>query len=153
MLQQIINLILFRSLRAKRLAKKLCSSVESELAEEFLELLLKGMGLFICINKEFRRNIENFKGRYLFKSKDNQITVSASFTNSKMKVKEGVLKDTDIVVNFKNAAALRNFLLSPKPDILNSILNQDITLDGNLNYLYKFAYMAKLLQLTVAGKV
>lgn len=153
MLQQIINLILFRSLRAKRLAKKLFSNIESEFAEEFLELLLKGMGLFICINKEFRRNIENFKGRYLFKSKDNQITVSACFTNNKMKVKEGVIDTTDIIVNFKNAAALRNFLLSPKPDILNSILNQDITLDGNLNYLYKFAFMAKRLQLSLTGKV
>ncbi len=147
MLQVLINVILLRPFRAKKTAKKLCNSIESEVAEEFLELLLKGMGLFICINKEFRKNIESFTGRYLFKSRDNAITISACFAKNKMKVTEGLIDNADIVVNFKDAAALRNFLLAPKPDILNSILNQDITLDGNLNYLYKFAFMAKRLQL------
>ena len=153
MLQSIINMILFRTFRAKRIAQRWCASIESELAEEFLELLLKGMSLFMIINKEFRKNIQDFRGRYLFRSSDNQITVAAHFNKNRMKVKEGVIDDTDITVIFKNAAALRNFLLAPKPDILNAILNQDITLDGNLNYLYKFAFMAKRLQLMVTGKV
>jgi hypothetical protein len=48
---------------------------------------------------------------------------------------------------------LMGFLLSPKPDILGSMLRQDISIDGNLNYLYKFAYMAKHLQLKVTGKL
>ena len=46
-----------------------------------------------------------------------------------------------------------NYLLSPKPDILGSVLRQDVMVSGNLNYLYKFAYMAKRLQLMATGKI
>jgi hypothetical protein len=53
----------------------------------------------------------------------------------------------DITIIFKNPAALRNFIFSPKPDILNAILRQEVSVDGNLNYLYKFAYMANHLKL------
>ncbi len=153
MFQQIVNFILLRHLRASRIAKKLLESIESEITEEFLELLLKAMGLFMLCNKEYRENIRGFNARYLFKSRDEKITIAACFKKNKMKVTEGIIDNTNITIIFKNAVALRNFLLTPKPDILNSILKQDITLDGNLNYLYKFAFMAKRLQLMAMGKV
>ena len=133
-------------------AQKLIRSIESEMAEDFLSLLLKLMGITFIFFKDFRKNITGFNGKYLFKSRDNGITVSAIFENGKMKVQETIPFEPDITVIFKNAKTLRDFLLSPKQDILGSMLRQDITINGNLNYLYKFAYMAKHLQLMAMGK-
>ena len=151
MLENILNLILLRNFRAKTLRKRFLNCIESEFAEEFLELLLKLMSLVFFLDKDFKRNIENFNGRYLFKSRDNKITVAAIFRDNQMKVYEKNIDRTDVTVNFKDAKALMNYLLSPKPDILGSILRQDVTIDGNLNYLYKFAYIARHLQLMVTG--
>ncbi len=62
------------------------------------------------------------------------------------------IDNTNVTVTFRNDKALMNYILSPKPDILGSILRQDVTIDGNFNYLYKFAYMAKRLQLMATGR-
>jgi hypothetical protein len=151
MWETFINFILMRSRRARKAAQAFMETLESEGAEEFLELLLKLMGLVFWLDKDFRRNIEDFNGRYLFRSRDRQITVSAVFKDNRLKVSEKEIDDTHMTVVFRNAKALMGFLLSPKPDILGSMLRQDITIDGNLNYLYKFAYMAKHLQLKATG--
>ena len=37
--------------------------------------------------------------------------------------------------------------MSPRQDILGSMLRHDVGTEGNLNYLYKFGFMAKQLQL------
>jgi hypothetical protein len=132
--------------------RKLARCIESELAENFLSLLLKAMGVAFFLLRDFRKNIVDFEGKYFFKSRDNGITVAAVFKDGEMTVKDTALKDPDVTVTFKDAAKLRDFLLAPKQDILGSMLRQDITINGNLNYLYKFAYMAKHLQLMVTGK-
>lgn len=151
MWEAFINFILMRSRRTRKAAQKFMETLESEGAEEFLELLLKLMGLVFRLDKDFRRNIKDFNGRYLFRSQDRQITVAAVFKDNRLKVSDKEIDDTHMTVVFRNAKALMGFLLSPKPDILGSMLRQDITIDGNLNYLYKFAYMAKHLQLKVTG--
>ncbi len=147
MWQTLLNKILLRGQRAESAAKQFLESLKSEAAEGFLELLLKLMSLVFYIDPGFRRNIENFQGRYLFRSQDRGITVAAVFQDSRLKVSQEEIKDTNVTVIFRNGKALMNFLLSPKPDILGSLLRQDLSIDGNLNYLYKFAYMAKHLQL------
>ena len=119
-MDDFLNFILFRNFRAKRLMKKWLRSMESEAAEESLEILLKLMSLMFLINfRNFRRNIEGFNGRYLFKSRDNSITVSAVFENNRMTVSERLIDNPDITVDFRNGKALLNFILSPKPDILD----------------------------------
>ncbi len=153
-MDKLLNFILFRNFRAKWLMKKWLRCMESEFAEEFLETLLNLMSLIFLINyKDFRRNIEGFNGKYLFRSRDNNITVSAIFKNNRMTVSERLIDNPDITVDFRNGKALLNFILSPKPDILGSMLRQDVAPHGNFNYLYKFAYMAKRLQLMAAGSV
>ena len=153
MWDDFLNTILMRSGRAQSAARKFVETLESEKAEGFLEVLLKLMGLVFCLDKDFQRNILNFNGRYLFRSRDRRITVAAVFKDNRLKVTEEEIGDTHMTVIFRNAKALMAFLLSPKPDILGSMLRQDITVDGNLNYLYKFAYMAKHLQLKVTGAI
>jgi len=153
MFEKILNWLLLRPLRAKRLRKRFLQCLESEVAEEFLEMLLKLMSLVFFLDRDFRRNIKDFKGRYLFKSRDNSITVAVVFKGNRMRVCEKEIKDTDVTVIFRNGRALMGYLLSPKPDILGSLLRQDVTFNGNLNYVYKFAYMAKRLQLTATGGI
>ncbi len=122
--------------------------MKSKIAEGFLYLLLKAMSLFFRLAKNFRKNIKDFKGRYIFKSKDGSIRVSVIFKKGKdgkqdiMKVYKKEIENSNVAVIFKDASAMKNFLLSKHPDILNSVLKQDITIDGNLTYIYKFGYMA-----------
>ncbi len=153
MFEMFLNLISFRWLRSKLATKRFLNNLGSEITEEFLEILLKSMSLFFYINKEYRRNIMGFDGRYLFRSKDNRITIAAIFKKNKMKVYERIIDNTNVTIIFKDHRALSKFLFSPKPDILGAILNQDVTYIGNLNYLSKFAYISKRLQLMVTGKV
>ncbi|MDL1977970.1 MAG: hypothetical protein LWX52_07745 [Deltaproteobacteria bacterium] len=152
MLENMLNYVLLRSVRANRVQKQFFNCIESELAEGFTELLLRLMSLVLFLNMDFRRNIKNFRGRYLFRSRDDEITVAAVFRDNRLRVYEKAIANTDVTVTFKDARALMNYILSPKPDILGSILRQDVVIDGNFNYLYKFAYMAKHLQLMATGR-
>jgi hypothetical protein len=132
--------------------KRFIESIESEGAEEFLELLLKLMKLVFAVDRGYRKNIENFNGSYCFLSRDGEISVSAIFADGDMKVREKVIPHPNITIIFKDGKTLMGFLLAPKPDILGSMLRQEVTLDGNLNYLYKFAFMAKRLRSMAMGQ-
>lgn len=145
--QTLWNLLLLRAFRARKAIEKIDRCLEAEFTEETLELLLNGMRLVFAISDRYRKNIEGFVGRYVFRSRDGSFVVSGAFDKGKMSVREGELADPNIRVYFKDSQALLNFIFSPKPDVLSAILNQDVTLDGNLNYLYKFAYMANHLRL------
>ena len=143
MLEEFAN----TSHKAKAAMEKLLKGLENEFTEDILKTLLTGMSLVFLLSSTYRKNIENFSGRYLFRSKDNAFSVGAVFENGSMNVVDGPVDSPDITIIFKNPAALRSFIFSPKPDILNAILRQDVSVDGNLNYLYKFAYMANHLKL------
>jgi hypothetical protein len=137
----------------KSAMKSFLDSLSSEFAEDFLQLLLGLMSVVFLFDHDFRRNIEGFNGRYQFKSKDGLMTVAALFGDNRLEVREEEIPDPDITVLFKDGKALMGFLLTPKPDILGSMLRQEVSLDGNLNYLYKFAFMAKRLQLMASGAI
>lgn len=141
-------------LRVQDIATQWLDSMGSAAAEGFLRLLLKLMSVAFMLNiKDIRDNIEGFSGRYVFRSKDNSIVASAVFEKGSMKVYDRVIENPDMRVTFRDDKALLNYLLSPRPDILGSVLRQDVMVSGNLNYLYKFAYMAKRLQLMAMGKI
>ncbi len=141
------------NLLLEEITKGFLDALESEFAEEFLQALLRLMALVLCLDNDYRRNIRGFRGRYQFLSSDNAVTVAALFDDDALEVREEIIPDPHITVTFKNGKALMNYLLSPKPDVLGSMLRQEVLLDGNLNYLYKFAYMAKRLQLMATGAV
>lgn len=147
MFNSILNILLFRKTRVNKVSKRFIDILESEFAEEFLEILLKLMALMFCLDKNYRRNIKNFEAKYMFKDRDAEITISAIFKNSRLKVYEKQIDNTNITIIFKDQKVLMNFILSPKMDILSAVLNQDVTYEGNLNYLSKFAYMANHLRL------
>lgn len=102
---------------------------------------------------QFRDNFKNFTGRYQFETRDRHFLMSAVFDNGRIMVAMKNIDRPHIKVIFRDDNALRNFIFAPKPDILGAVLTQDVVLEGNLNYIYKFAYMAKHLQLIVTGKI
>ena len=120
---------------------------ESEAAEEFLQILLTLMQITFVINHEYRRNIKNFAGRYQFMSADGQVTMAAVFRKGRMEVTEKAIDNPHITITFRDGKTLLNFIISPRQDILGSMLRHDVRTNGNLNYLNKFGYMAKQLQL------
>lgn len=126
---------------------KYSNCFEAEAAEEFLQMLLDFMTAMFVLNPSYRANIKDFDGRYQFRSVDGKVTMAAVFGGGKMKVMEKVIDNPHITVIFRNGRALLDFLISPRQDILGSMLRNDVKTDGNLNYLYKFGYMAKKLQL------
>jgi hypothetical protein len=133
--------------------KSLATFFESKLTDGFLEVLLNMMGLAFLFDGKFRRNIEGFEGRYLFQSKDKTIAAGAIFSHGRMTVSKEAIEKPNITITFRDEKALMGFILAPKPDILGAVLRQDVVLEGNLNYLYKFAYMAKRLQLMATSQV
>ena len=133
--------------------KRFTDCLSSDFAEDFLQLLLNLMSVVFFFDREFRKNIEGFTGRYQFRSKDGKITVAASFADNRLEVAEKEIPNPHITIYFKDGKALMGYLLTPKPDILGSMLRQEVSLDGNLNYLYKFAFMAKRLQLMATGQL
>jgi hypothetical protein len=137
----------------KAAMKNFLNCLNSEFAEDFLHLLLGLMSVVFKFDPEFRKNITQFNGRYQFKSKDGRITVTALFEKNRLEVRKGEISNPDITVLFKDGKALMGYLLTPKPDILGAMLRQEVSLDGNLNYLYKFAFMAKRLQLMATGAI
>jgi hypothetical protein len=45
------------------------------------------------------------------------------------------------------------FFTSVNPDLFSSLFNQDVVLTGNLTYVYRLAYLARHLELTVLGRL
>jgi hypothetical protein len=132
--------------------KAFANFLESEATEGFLEILLNAMRMVFMFDGKFRRNIEGFEGRYAFRDRDGDVYVGATFSGGHMSVGEREVENPNVTITFRDEKALMSFILSPKPDILGAVLRQDVVVDGNLNYLYKFAYMATRLQRMATGK-
>ncbi|BCS97261.1 hypothetical protein DSLASN_28930 [Desulfoluna limicola] len=141
---------MFKRWLTERRLKAAVGEINSLAMDLFLETLLRLMRFVFILDRGFRRNIEGFDGRYAFMSRDGNIAASAIFEDNRMRVKNKVVDQADITVVFKDGKALRHFLFSEHPDIIAAILDNEISYTGNLNYLAKFAYMAKHLQLRFA---
>ena len=138
----------------RELREQLLRSLESETAETFLEILLGFMKLKFMFDREFRRNIEveNFRGSYKFRTRNPMgVKVLVEFADGRMRMSEDIATEATVTVTFEDGRALRNFLLSPKPDILECLLHNEVVTSGNLNYLNKFAFMANHMMLEVTG--
>lgn len=140
----------FRNFMLKRVVKKIkkaLANIETNLMDDFLELLLNMIRLALLIDPKFRRNIEDFSARYTFRSQDHKIAASAVFDKNKLKVSNKQLDNTNVTVIFKDGKALWEFLMSKNPDVFAFILENKLNYKGNLNYILKFGYMARHLAL------
>lgn len=141
--------ILLKPLRKFFLAralKKMIKSIETDILDDFLETLLRVVRLVLILDPHYRRNIQGFNASYAFLDEEGKIASSAIFKDGKMKVKRYKIEDTNVTIIFKNGKALWEFLLSKNPDVLSFVLENKIRCEGNLNYVMKFGYMSKHLQ-------
>ena len=122
------------------------------IGDKLLELLLHGMDMILAFSKSCRASIKNFKGQYVFESKDGTIAASVIFDNGDMKVHDNRISEYDVRVVFEDEVALMEFLFSENQDILNSILEGTVEVEGNLNYLYKFGHLAKTVRDRIFGR-
>ena len=127
----------------KRWSKGLTNQISGKVTDKFLELLLKGMDLAFYLSKGYRKNIKDFSARYVFRTSDHLVGVTTDFRDGDMRIHEEANDDWNARITFKSAAALRSFIFSKDQDILNSLLKNEVEVDGNLNYIYKFGFMAR----------
>ncbi len=101
------------------------------------------MNLGFILSSSYRKNIEDFHGTYLFRTADDRVSLAVTFGDGRMAVSDSPSGEWDVKVSFKNVPALQRFLFSKDQDILNSLLANEVELAGNLNYVYKFGFMAR----------
>lgn len=145
---------IFRRWRRRLLTSRFLKALHDHTAEKFLTLILKLMSLAFKLDKDYRKNIEGFTGKYQFRTRDNSVLTAVTFTGKDMKVKKDrTIPDPDITVVFKDSSAVMDYLLAGDRDILDLVLNNKVVLNGNMNYLMKFGYMANHLQLSLTGRL
>ncbi len=127
----------------RRFSGRVIEALNGAATDRFLELLLHGMGLSLRLCRGFRRNIEGFNARYVFTTRDGRVDVTADFSNGDMRVHDHAKDQCNVRVTFADSAAVQRFLFGKNQDILDSLLANEVEVDGNLNYLYKFGFMAK----------
>src|SRR5450631_2191783 len=124
-------------------AQALKDELEGTLTDKAVELLLYAMDVAFLLLANYRRNLRGFTGSYVLRTADNKVAASALFANQKMSVRREAIASPTVTVTFKTAQALRRFLSAKEPDILDSLLANDVEVEGNLNYVYKFCFMAR----------
>lgn len=128
-------------------SRKLVEQIRTRTTDDFLGMLLRGMDLAFALSRSYRKNnLERFRARYVFATSDGKVGATAQFEDGDMKIFDGAADDFTVRVRFKDAASLRRFLFAEKQDVLDSLLNNEVELDGNVNYIYKFGYMARDLE-------
>lgn len=151
---QILRLLsfFFSDSLANRIAglvsRKFVDQLRTAATDEILELLLRAMGLAFCLSRGYRANIRNFAARYVFVAGegDSKVEATACFEGGKLHVSERADPAWTVRVRFSSVSAVRRFLFGEKQDILQSILANEVAIDGNINYIYKFGFMARDLE-------
>jgi hypothetical protein len=134
----------------QHISRKLEKQLLGEATDKFIEILLSGMELSFYVFKDadYQEHLKDsegryFEGRYLFQTADEAVAASATFHEGHMHVHNDTIDKWDIKITFQDDKALRDYLFSKDQDILNSIAENKVEVDGNLNYIYKFGFMAK----------
>jgi pyruvate formate-lyase/glycerol dehydratase family glycyl radical enzyme len=113
----------------------------------------------------FRGLMGDFDGVLLFQTRDGGVRKYVKFHDGSLETHEHMTEKPNVTITFTDGRALVNFLFSPVRgylndfiadgtvdsqhsfDILTSILKNELTVDGNLNYLYRFGFLANHLLL------
>jgi hypothetical protein len=131
---------------ARYLSWKLINHLRGDATSALLLLLLAAMDTAFSLIASYRANIDGFTATYNFNTEDGSVTCSVRFENGDMQVEHQPAPLADATVDFKSAAALRSFLFSKDQDILSSLLKDEVHVHGNLNYVYRFAFLARDLE-------
>ena len=138
--------------RATRLGKEFFDAE----ADCLIDLLLRAMSWAMCLCRPLRRNLRGFQARYGFATagkaarkapapaaRNKPVRQTAVFTPGKMAVQPGLAGPFTAKVTFSSVEPLRGFLFSGDRNILVPMLANEVSVEGNLNYLYKFAFLVR----------
>jgi len=128
--------------------KRLAKDFDKRLDDAALELLLRFMDIYLQLDKNFRRHIKGFDGKYLFKTEEGSVAAAFWFKDDDMTVKgdpDKEVDDWDVIVVFKDSKALRaslkGILLKGRLDILDLMLENRVQVYRNMNYVFRFLFM------------
>ena len=121
---------------------------------DFMEMALEGsqnplIVLMFPWLKGYHLNVKpgegrpDFEGVYVFCSNDDDFQACRVFSNGEMRKPSYTPEKYDMKIVFKNTETFWKFLFSGGDNILDSILENEVEARGNLNYLYKFGFMAR----------
>ena len=128
------------------LSRKLVERLRAKSTDDLLQLLLYGMDVAFHLLPDYRKNIQGLSATYVFETQEDPVAVSVVFQGDKMHVRHQAEEKATARVVFKDAAAVRRFLFSEKQDVLDSVLNNEVKLEGNFNYIYRFGFLARDLE-------
>ena len=124
----------------------LAEQLRGQLTDAFMEMLLGSMEWAFVLSKDYRRNIEGFRGTLTFVTRKGDVGLSALFNDGKMKVLREPSPAWDALVRYKDSQAVWSMLLGGDANILDSLLNNTVDAEGNLTYIYRFGFLARDLQ-------
>ncbi len=127
----------------ERLGKQLKIQLCDKITNDFLNLLLETMDLAFLLSPSYRENIHDFQASFVFDTANDGVAQTALFNDGRMQVEDRAVEPCDVRVTFTDAHALWSFLLSENQDVLDSILANTVNVEGNLNYLYRFGFLAR----------
>jgi len=140
--------------------KSFLDRFKEEATEEFLKALIQFLRFSCFLDGYLRRSMKGFDGKIEFRSVDGGIRVLATFEKGRLrgrelKPEEELKPPANASVVFKDAVAVKNFLLPKgglkgRRDVLRSLLNNEVRLEGNYNYIYRFGFLATHVQLQLA---
>lgn len=127
-------------------SRRLVEQFRGKVTNDLVKFLLEGMATAFLASRSFRGYIQGFTARYVFTTDDGSVKTSARFDGKRMYVEDKPTGEWTVRVRFKDAKAFRRFLFGRNQDILQSILNNDVEMDGNVNYIFKFGFLARDLE-------
>ncbi len=130
----------------------LVDRIVSETTDKFLGMLLESMSIAFWLSKNspiplgaldgYHKQIEGFHGKYVFQA-EHGAEATAVFNDGALEVEDEVVPDWDVNITFSDDKALRDFILSDDHDVMGAIFENRVQTEGNLNYIFKFAFMAR----------
>ena len=125
---------------------QLKNKLKYEKTDNLLPLLLRVMDVFLCLFRDYQKNIENFEGQYFLATRDGVFRSGVIFRNGYMTIPEGDMPFSDVQITFADPKSLLQFVLSRHQDMLDLILNNRLEINGNFNLGLKFWFMVRELK-------
>ncbi|MCL6583427.1 MAG: hypothetical protein K6U11_07275 [bacterium] len=139
----------FQQWQFRRAKRKFQQCVAGESAETFPQVLFHLIDLLFKMNPDFRKSIQGFTGSYQFKSEDRRVAFLATFDHDRLTIEETISAEADITITFKDSRGIINTLISPRKDILKTLRENEVALQGNPNYFYKLGFLTDHIQLAL----
>lgn len=126
-------------------------------ATAYVDVILRTMSLYFRLSPTFRRQLKDtktgryryvFEARFLFRTRDDSVVLHAIFADGQMRLGHGRITNPDLTFTFKNPAAMRRLFSPTRPaDPLTMMLENQLSVEGNLMYLAKFGHLSKEMNL------